>query len=178
MVCSEHVEIDKTELSQHLIMAGSTSSLSAAAETSVRGDAAAKCLLALALCHSTVRDPVAPAESSSSSSSAAAAAPSAVAASPPSLLSCCVPHSPPHDDVSLADLSAGLGFGVCGLGLGFKGLGFGLLRFKCSLFTQQQLLPLAPTLHAARALQCKSCALHRFNFLMLKLFAFLTRYPI
>ncbi len=126
MVCTEHVEIDKTELTQHLIMAGasSSSSLSSSSSSSVRGDAAAKCLLALALCHSTVRDPVAQAESSSSSSSAAAAATSSAEASQPSFLSCCTPHSPANDDVSLADPSAGAGFRVLGLGFMVFGLVF------------------------------------------------------
>jgi hypothetical protein len=54
-VCTEHVEIDKSEIAQHLLMAAQSSSPSSA--IAVRGDAAAKCLLALALCHSTVRDP-------------------------------------------------------------------------------------------------------------------------
>jgi hypothetical protein len=75
----------------------------------LRGDAAAKCLLALALCHSTVREPVdAPEESSQSSS------PDAASAKPnrASIMSCCTPPAPANDDVSIAGGAAGSYFHV------------------------------------------------------------------
>ena len=102
-ICTEHVEIDKADLSRHLLMAGSSPSSSS--EVAVRGIAAAKCLLALALCHSTVRDPT---DSESPSSSSAAAAASADGDDDrPGMLSCCRPSRSAKDDVSMADEASG-----------------------------------------------------------------------
>ena len=94
-------------------MAGSPSSSS---EVAVRGVAAAKCLLALALCHSTVRDPTDSESPSSSASSAAAAAAAAGGGGDddrPCMLSCCRPSQTAQDDVSMAEEASGVLLDFC-----------------------------------------------------------------
>ncbi len=84
-------------------MAGASPSSSS--EVAVRGIAAAKCLLALALCHSTVRDPT---DSESPSSSSAAAAAADGDDDRPGMLSCCRPSQAAKDDLSMADDASGV----------------------------------------------------------------------
>jgi hypothetical protein len=104
-ICTEHVEIDKAEITHHLTMGGASSSSSSSSEVTRRGDAAAKCLLALALCHSTVRDP---ADSDPTSESSSTQNVAAAQSKCPSLMSCCLQSSSAKDDVSMAGGSAGL----------------------------------------------------------------------